>query len=161
LISEKDINTISTLFDLLIEERELRNLYAEVTEKSILEILFAVTLRLMGKPIAASPEKDTMHKAIAYIQTNFTRPLPLSETATAVGLNRTYFSELFTQKMGRGYNQYLTNLRIEYAKRLLQSSSMRINEICYECGFSSISAFLQAFRKTTNTTTAKYRRQHL
>ena len=160
VVGEKDILRLSTLFDLLIEECERQDLQAEITEKNILELLFTITLRQLGEQASASHEKTALHKAIAYMQTNFTRPLPLAETASVIGLNRTYFSAIFTQKMGRGYNQYLTNLRVEYAKRLLRGSPLSINEICYECGFSSISTFLQAFRKTTTITPTEYRKRH-
>lgn len=160
MVGEKDILRLSTLFELLIEECDRSDAQAETTEKHILELLFTITLRLLSENVSDSHNKTALHKAIAYMQANFTRPLPLAETAAVIGLNRTYFSSVFTKQMGRGYNQYLTNLRIEYAKRLLRGSMLSINEICYECGFSNISTFLQAFRKTTTITPTEYRKRH-
>lgn len=160
VINEKDILRLSILFDLLIEECERQGPLAENTEKNLLEVITTLILRLMGDNGPAL-EKGHLHKAIAYMQTNFTRPLPLSETASVAGLNLTYFSELFTKKMGRSYGQYLTNLRIEYAKRLLRGSQLNVKEICFECGFSTLSTFLQAFRKTAGMTPSEYRKKHL
>lgn len=92
------------------------------------------------------------------METNFYNDPTLAEVAEYVGLNKNYFSDVFRKETGKTFVQYSNNLKLKYARNLLVASEMSVNEICYKCGFRSISTFLHEFKKKYGETPIKYRR---
>ena len=56
-----------------------------------------------------------------------------------------------------GFNEYISTIRIEYAKELLLTTNQKVNEIAEECGFSSASYFNVVFRKQVGVSPGAYR----
>ena len=69
----------------------------------------------------------------------------------------TYFSRLFHESTGVPFKQYLTGLRIECAKRMLEEKELPIIDVGYECGFNTPSQFIRAFKKSEGITPSEYR----
>jgi len=69
----------------------------------------------------------------------------------------TYLSAFFIREMGMGFNEYISTIRIEYAKELLLTTNQKVNEIAEECGFSSASYFNVVFRKQVGVSPGAYR----
>jgi AraC-like DNA-binding protein len=55
--------------------------------------------------------------------------------------------------------EYIHSIRINTAKKLLQQSKMYVDDICYECGFNSVSFFNRKFKRYTGMTPMEYRRR--
>ncbi len=157
VLEEKETEGLISLFELLIGESERKDTYQNTVIQNALELIVIQTVRA----VMAQREPVLMkglQRAVAYIQSNFTHPLSLAAVAAEAGMNRTWFSEVFEREMGRGFSRYLTDLRVTTAKRLLRNEEWSIKEICYECGFSSMSTFLYAFRKTVGMTPTEFRK---
>jgi two-component system response regulator YesN len=100
---------------------------------------------------------ETIDIAIQYIVANFNENLSLQKVASVVFLNPVYFSQLFKQKTGTGYKEYLTQLRLERAKALLADTNMKIIDIAYSVGYHDIRHFTQVFRNKYRMTPSKLR----
>lgn len=101
----------------------------------------------------------TIKQALLYMHSNFNSKITLGDIANTVHLSPAYFSELFRQKMQITVSQYLLELRIDYAKKLLDSTNDSITDICFASGFTSLSNFMKIFKKITNTSPLKYRKR--
>lgn len=71
----------------------------------------------------------------------------LAEVARAVGMNASYFSDVFRRTSGETFSGWLAARRIERAKSLLESTRLRVGEIAFACGFRSISQFNRRFKQ--------------
>lgn len=98
-----------------------------------------------------------MIDAEKYIHMHFTESNCLSEAAAKSSLSRRRFNELFKNCFGLTPNRYLTNLKIDHAKKLLMANYLKISQIADLCGFSDIYYFSKIFKSETNVTPTEYR----
>jgi AraC-like DNA-binding protein len=94
---------------------------------------------------------------IDYIYSHTHYRITISELAEHLGLSKSYLSKLFHKEMGMTISDYITNMKIEKAKNLLQFSEYSIVDISNYLAFSSQSHFIQVFRKKTGVTPRQYR----
>lgn len=100
--------------------------------------------------------------SIKYIHDNFKQKLPLQLLASNVFLNPQYFSRIFKKEVGVSYIDYINKLKIEYACKLLETTSYPAYRISSECGFTDPSYFNRVFVQHMNMTPKAYnRRKHL
>jgi len=99
---------------------------------------------------------SAVEKAIRYISDHFGRDLTQQEVADHVEMNATYFSLLFKEQMGISYIKYLTKVRMEKAKELL-NEGLPIHEITEKVGYYHARHFSEVFKKQTGMTPGQYR----
>jgi AraC family transcriptional regulator len=97
--------------------------------------------------------------AIGFMRANLQRPLTLAEIASVTSCGPVQLTRRFRQVLGKPPHQYLIQLRIEAARRLLARSDLPVAEIALECGFASQEHLTRFFRRATGTTPASFRRQ--
>lgn len=102
--------------------------------------------------------KQKIRQAAQYIQQHFTQPLSMTEVSNHVSMNYSLFSLLFKQYTGVNFSGYLQELRIAEAKRLLEQTDWRVNEICRRSGFSDDKHFLKVFKAAVGFSPSEYRR---
>lgn len=73
--------------------------------------------------------------------------------------NPSYLSRLFKTKLNKNYMTFVTEIRIEFAKRCLLQSKYLMTDVCHMCGYSSYKHFVKMFRKLTNMTPTDYRKK--
>lgn len=76
-------------------------------------------------------------------------------------LNSQYISQLFKNEIGVNFLTYLTNIRMEHAKKLLLSSSLSIAEVSEQSGYGDYRVFTKVFKKSEGITPSQYRRVFL
>ena len=108
-------------------------------------------------------ERDTeasrpIRAAKKYVQEHYRESITLEDVSAAVGFSASYFSVLFKKEVGEGFAKYLTNVRIDRAKELLQETDYTVAAICQEIGYSDVKHFVQTFRKATGLNPAQYRK---
>lgn len=96
--------------------------------------------------------------SIMYLITSNDRDIKLSTLAKKFGLSPSYYSDLFHKETGMTFKSYVNNLKIDYAKRLLETTDMHIIDICYECGFENNSHFVRTFSEYTGLSPSAYRK---
>lgn len=93
-------------------------------------------------------QSNMLSKAMRCIDAHLSDPeLSLSLVSDELCITPSYFSAFFIREVGVGFNEYITNLRIEKAKKLLTATNRRVSDIALECGFRSASYFNSVFRK--------------
>ena len=87
--------------------------------------------------------------------------MSLSVLAEEFHLNPQYISQLFKNEIGVGFLAYLTNIRMEKAKKLLLSTSLSIGEISEQSGYGDYRVFTKVFKKSEGITPSQFRRGFL
>jgi len=102
------------------------------------------------------PTRDqNLRKIIQWTETHFAEPIRLEQAASIVGFTRNYFCSWFRANTRSTYLQYLNNVRINHACRILIHTGS-IESACFDSGFHDMSYFIQTFRKTQGCTPKKY-----
>lgn len=96
-------------------------------------------------------------RAQEYILQNFRRDLALEEVARTVGISPYYFSKLFKEEAGMNFTEYLTEIRIETAKRLLSDRELSIKQVCVDSGYANPNYFSRIFKKWVGITPTEFR----
>lgn len=98
--------------------------------------------------------------ALQYIKTYYNTHLSLEKVSSIVYLNPVYFSQVFKQKTGYGFKEYVIHLRMEQAKQLLLNPQLKLADISERVGYQDVKHFTQVFRKSFNVTPTEYRQEH-
>jgi|HigsolmetaAR203D_1030402.scaffolds.fasta_scaffold06623_2 two-component system response regulator YesN len=101
--------------------------------------------------------KGSIHKIRQHIERHFRENINLKVIAQQYYMNPVYLGQLFKKTYGVYFNDFLLDLRIQEAKRLLRQTDMRIYEIAAEVGFSNPEYFAAQFEKVVNMTPKEYR----
>lgn len=118
-----------------------------------------------GKPSPCYYEKfptagnKRIDKIISFINSNYTRSLKLDEIAEMANMNSSAFCRFFKDAMEKTFLQYVADMRIGYACKLLTIGDMEVSQIAVECGFDSIPHFNRTFKQLTGLTPTQYRNQ--
>ena len=96
-------------------------------------------------------------RAREYIQNNYKNDISLDDVSREIDISPYYFSKIFKEAMGENFIEYLTNLRIEKAKELLDKTDMSMKEICVEVGYSNPNYFSRIFKKNVGVTPTEYK----
>lgn len=96
-----------------------------------------------------------------YLQEHLSEDISLSVLADEFHLSAQYISQLFKSEIGVNFLAYLTNIRMERAKKLLLSTALPIGEISEQLGFGDYRVFTKVFKKSEGVTPSQYRRDFL
>lgn len=94
-----------------------------------------------------------------YLIDNIQSNIKIGDVAELINMSPSAFSHFFKKRTQRSFTEYLTELRIGAAARLLIDSEKNISEICYECGFNNISNFNRTFKAQKGCTPSEFRTQ--
>lgn len=146
---------------------ELPTAFATKKAMIILEILELISSPkdmitiLKSTPYQELSLEEKIEKIDRYISTNLLSKISLEEVANYVGMNRTYFCMFFKKHYGKGFADYLNDLRIDKAATLLMQKDRGIAEIADECGFKTVTYFNRAFKRSKGVTPGEYRKRQL
>lgn len=154
------IMQIYPLLDTLAKERE-----SFVQFLKFMFLLHKLSLSDQARMLASSsfanttrnPESRRVKKVKQYINDHYAERLNLSELADMVGMAPTAFSRFFRLRSGRTLSDYITDIRLGVASRLLVDTTKNISEICYECGFNNLSNFNRTFRAKRGSSPREFR----
>ena len=104
--------------------------------------------------------KKSKYNLMNYVLANFTDPdLSLTSISEETGLSSAYISRLFKEETGSTFVSYVRYQRIQYARKLLDSTDRFIKDIATECGFVDQTSFIRCFKATEGITPSDYRKQ--
>ena len=104
-----------------------------------------------------STESRRILKVKQYIDEHYTEALKLSDLADMVGMSPSAFSRFFKLRTGRTLSDYLTDIKLGNAARMLVDTTRNIAEICYGCGFNNLSNFNRIFKAKRGVTPREFR----
>ncbi|BCN29713.1 helix-turn-helix domain-containing protein [Anaeromicropila herbilytica] len=96
-----------------------------------------------------------------YISENYNKQISLVHLANYVGFSSYYLSKLMKEAFDINYCEYLTKIRVEKAKDLLQEREFTISEISYKVGYSEPKYFSNVFRKMEGISPSEYRKRFI
>ena len=101
-------------------------------------------------------EHERLNVVYSYTLQNFRGKIELKQIALISGLIPSSFCRYFRTKTGKTYNQFLIEIRVGYACRLLLDKTQSIKQICFESGFNNFSCFHKYFKSITGFTPQVY-----
>lgn len=104
---------------------------------------------------------DKINVIYDYTFNNFQKELSIKEIASVANLSPHSFCRYFKTRTLKTYWQFLLEVRIGYACRLLIEDKLTVARICYECGFNNLSNFNRHFKSITNKTPLQYVKQYM
>ena len=153
------------LFEAL-EEYTAKNAGYALVAKALLLKLLVITGRAYSRDIKGTRTeeilnryKSTIFRASQYIESNYSKELGLDAICSEINYSKSYFCYLFKAVTGKTYVEYLNEVRISNACRMLSETDMNIGDISFEVGYKTIANFNKYFKIFTGTTPSKYRLQ--
>ncbi|WP_396152020.1 AraC family transcriptional regulator [Flavobacterium sp.] len=131
----------------LLEELSIHS-YELITENSVHMII-------------SEKSELRINKVCSYIQNNYANKITLKEMADLIYVTESNFCKFFKKATGKTYSDYLNEMRIDEASRLLLHSEKTINQIAFECGFETLSYFNKVFLNKKKMTPSNYRKGKL
>lgn len=107
-----------------------------------------------------SEDFERFNKIYQYIMRNFSRPIRLEEVSSLIGLTPNAFCRYFRDRTKKTFVQYLNDVRIGHAKKLLIEGKMTISSLSVDSGFNNLSNFIEQFKRSTNMSPSEYQRRY-
>lgn len=104
--------------------------------------------------------KSTMERVVQYIRANYNQELRLEMLAGIFGYNSAYLGKVFHQYTGENFNNYIDEIRITEAKRLLESEEYKVYEVAEMVGYSNINYFHNKFKKYVGMSPLSYKKKN-
>lgn len=92
-----------------------------------------------------------------YVMNNFRKEIGLVSAANVANMNPSSFSRYFKQAYGKTFSEYVNEIRVGYACKLLLEDDIGITQTCFQSGFNNISNFNKQFKKLRNLSPKEYR----
>lgn len=149
-----------TLMQLLTDESKNGDLpHTHAYMQCLLNCILIELLRLNEATNVASTDSSMRH-VLFYVLRHFREPITMESVATYAHLSTSYFCKTFKRVTGQCFTDYLTDLRVRFAARLLHSTDTGITDVCFQSGFNSFSSFSRAFKKQYGITPSAYRNKN-
>ena len=150
-----DRETAFALSDLYIQKAELMGDIVGLTRLNA-QMVLDFTKRVESEKCGIHNSKP-VRQVRDYVLVHIGEAITTEALAKECGMNRTYLCERFTEETGMTLGQYVTQTKIEEAKRLMDITQKSIAEIAEYLGYSSQSHFQRVFKKVTGITPGEYR----
>ncbi len=107
--------------------------------------------------IASKKSELRINEVCLFIQNNFNSNITLKQVASQIYLTESNFCKFFKKATGKTFSDYLNEIRINEASRLLLQTDKTISQISFECGFETLSYFNRVFLKKKSQTPSVFR----
>lgn len=157
------LSAILKVYHLLDKQtREEQGFYSVI---NFLTLLHELSLVEDYKTLASSSfakintqsESRRIQKVQNHINENYKNNIRLEKLSEMVNMTPTAFSRFFKLRTGRTLSDYITDIRIGHASRMLVDTQHSIAEICYDCGFNNLSNFNRIFKKKKECSPKEFR----
>ena len=105
-------------------------------------------------------DDQVVRSAQLYIEENYAEKVSFSTVSKKFAVGRRNFDRRFIRATGNTPVEYLQRVRVESAKKLLESTQKQISEVMFEAGYSDVKAFREVFRKITGLTPLDYKNKY-
>lgn len=99
---------------------------------------------------------DRLIKVMHFINSKYLNKIELAKVAGVANLHPSAFCRFFKEKSGKSLSEFVNDMRISYACRLIIEGKLSISQICFESGFNNLSNFNRTFKKHTGFTPTNY-----
>ncbi|MEP6467101.1 MAG: AraC family transcriptional regulator [Parafilimonas sp.] len=106
-------------------------------------------------------DTDRINVVLQYVMEHYTNDIYIEEIASKLNMSVPSFSRYFKHHTRKTFSQYVTEIRISHACRLLMENNYTISEICYLSGFENLSNYHRHFKKLLDTIPKHYRNRFI
>ncbi|MGI2297796.1 AraC family transcriptional regulator [Paenibacillus sp. GXUN7292] len=165
LAGQIDID-VKQLLEEMFNEYQTRRAYFELALKGSLLKLLSIIMReyALGANQELNNKLDKYRHAITSVldelKKRYHEDITLEEICKKALLSKTYFYILFKHFVGKTFNEYIIELRVQKAMSLLQSN-LSVTDVCFSVGFNSVSYFSRVFKKITGVSPSNYKKNAL
>lgn len=131
----------------------------------LLELLHKLSLMEGRFPLSSTDMRqysdlnsDRLDTVIKFISDNYASPISLKDVADIACMTTNSFCRFFKKKTNKSFTQFLNEVRIRNAARLLVQDNLAVNAVCFAVGYHSITNFYRQFKQITGTTPKEYKR---
>lgn len=158
--------TIEKVYPLLNSLSSTKDKFYSVI--NFLTLLYELSLADDTRELASSSfakvdvdsESRRILKVKEYINKHYTEEIRLADMADLVGMSTTSFSRFFKLRSGKTLSDYVVEMRLGVAARQLVDTTNSVSEICYDCGFNTLSNFNRLFRKYKGCSPTEFREKY-
>ena len=143
-------NSIGRIIDLL----SILKVMAETKEYELL-------LNTAFTKYVSEDECERINKVYQFIIDNYTENPTLEQVSAVANMSETAFCRYFKSHTNKTYTQFLNDIKVDNACRLLIDNRLSISQICFETGFNNFTHFNDQFKKITGITPKQYQASHL
>lgn len=148
-----------TLLQQIQQEFQKQDDHWLLSVRLLTQQLLVQLCRLRSEYTPDDTEDETLINAIAaHIRVHYAGDLSLPVLSKQFGLSESCLSRKFKQITGMGLSEYITNVRIHNAARLLTEQSLTVSEVAFRCGYNDSNYFAAVFKRHKGTTPLKYAR---
>lgn len=152
-----DFEYLTALFEAFKKECESKHPMRDLHLQNLISCILIMLLRLTSTTLDTTTEySNPILPALNYINLHFTDDPSIHDMAKIVHLNPSYFSAIFKKHTNKSYIDYLTNLKINYAKKLISTNKFTIMHVASVSGFNSINNFSRTFKKYVGMSPTAY-----
>lgn len=159
-----------------IKGTKLENIIAEMLHQegtdriiclmqALLEISRSEGLEMLTSVGYSQPAEESQDERIrdvyAYTYANYKKKIQLEEIAGVARISPTSFCRYFKSLTQKTYSQFLTEIKVGKACKLLINNSLDIKQVCYESGFHNFASFHKSFKQITGKSPLTYQKQFL
>jgi AraC-like DNA-binding protein len=106
-------------------------------------------------------DSDRIKKVLEHVSENFKNQIKLDDVAQLANMSESAFSRYFKKRTRKTFSNFLTDIRIEYACKLLQNDKLSISQIAFDSGFYNLSNFNRQFKSNKKITPLAYRMNYM
>ncbi|MEA5137683.1 AraC family transcriptional regulator [Arcicella rigui] len=137
-------------FEAILKLLEMLNLLANSNEYDFISSLGYTN------PFKTS-ETERMHKVHEYVLNNYRTSINLTEVASLAGMATAAFCRYFKARTNKTFSDFVSELRVGYACKLLMEDKLSVTQVCYESGFNTLSNFNKQFKDLKGQTPSQFR----
>ncbi len=134
---------------------------------NFLRILYELSLYDNARVLSSSSfakietfsDSRRVQKVQKYISTHYQEDIRLASLADMVGMTQ-FFSRFFRLRTGKTLSDYIIDIRLGFATRMLVDSTRTIAEVCYDCGFNNLSNFNRMFKRKKGCSPKEFRENY-
>ncbi|MNK17917.1 HTH-type transcriptional activator Btr [compost metagenome] len=108
-----------------------------------------------------SEEQDQIQNIYNYTLNHYKRKITLAEIAEVAKVSPNTFCKFFKSRSRKNYTDFVNEIRVGQACKLLIENKFRINEVCFESGFNNFASFHKCFKKVTGKSPLQYQRSFI
>ena len=150
------IDTLSTVKDGFYAVSQFMTILYELSKSQGARTLASSSFAKVG----VESDSRRVLKVKNYIEKNYMDEIRLSTLADIAGMSSSAFSRFFKLHTGRNLSDYIIDMRLGYASRMLVDTTKSISEICYNSGFNNLSNFNRIFKKKKKCSPSEFRENY-
>lgn len=135
----------------------------------LMEALLAIESSAKEKPLSSmgfhnnyeETENDRINAIYNYSLTHFKRKIQMEEMAAVANISPNSFCRYFKTRTRKTYTQFISEIRVGHACKLLIEDSLNVKQICYESGFHNFASFHKHFKSITGQSPLSYQKSFL